>query len=320
MSDRLIWVPARVSAGIHEVLSRFGHVIGIMAPDDATLSMVNTMAFRSDIQLDRALLQRLPRLQLAIRIGSGIDNVDLVALAEQRIQLVRLGGTASSRSVAELGLGMLIMLLRGAAAAGGAMREGQWRKNAELGRELTGLSIAIWGGGPVGRACASLLDAVCADVLVGDHPSWTGTRFRQLKEHDLLRTPEAHVLALPLRPTTRHFLDADHISRLRHRAVVVNVGRWDLIDFSSATDALISGRLGGLGVDPIEAAHVNAVREALCRGAVNLLATPHLGAQTHEAHARLALQLEATLVNHFGLHLTAERRRPVPSVRGAQER
>jgi phosphoglycerate dehydrogenase-like enzyme len=257
---------------------------------DLSLSPVaeaEVLVLRSNVRVGAPELARMTRLRLVVRAGSGTDNIDTVALAAAGVELIVVGGAASAPAVAELALQASIALLRHVPAASAALAAGRWEKNRFLGREIAGCRAAIWGGGPVGQAVAHLLTRFDCEVAFLDHPRSTG---HTLPLTGLCEWAGIHILALPLRPDTRHIVDERTLAAMATtRPALVNVGRLDLVDLAAAIAALDGGQLFGLAVDPIEAEHLGYLSALLADGRDrNLQLTPHLGAMTTRTQERVA--------------------------------
>jgi D-3-phosphoglycerate dehydrogenase len=251
---------------------------------DPRLAGADVLVVRSNVTVDERLLERHPALRAVVRAGSGTDNVDREALDRRGVALVRAGAGAGARAVAELALALLIAVLRGLPRAVRGVDRGEWLKRATLGEEVAGLPIGVWGYGEVGRASAALLTAAGAEVAVLAHPSARAPR--TLARDELLAWARAHVLALPLRDATRGIVDGETLAAMAPRAPwVVNVGRWELVDFPAALRALREGTLSGLAIDPAERRHLDLLPSA--GEPLNLLVTPHVGAMTARAQAAI---------------------------------
>lgn len=250
-------------------------------------SSTTVIVVRSGIAVDASLLDALPALRLVVRVGSGVDNIDLNALASRGICLVR-NPAVSAKAVAELGTAALVMLARRVPEAMRWLELGKWAKRDLMGESIESMTIGIWGAGPVGLACADQLGPLTRSVIFAAWPSVPPER-RSVPADELCRVADAHVLCLPLRPTTWHIFDRDRLAETALRApYLVNLGRFDAVHFGDAIAALKGRTLRGLFVDPIDEAHMTEVSSALSSNdALNLILSPHLGAQRADVSAAL---------------------------------
>ncbi len=251
------------------------------------------LILRSNVAVGASELGSMARLRVVLRLGSGIDNLDLSALAAQRVTVLRIGGRPAAPAVAELALQAAITLFRRVPIATVGLAAGRWEKNDLRGREIAGSMVGIWGAGPVGQATADLFTRMQANVIFAAHPR-VPSRIPTLPLPALCRSADLHVVALPLHPATCGLVGNALIAVLAQRSPhLVNVGRWDVLDMPAVLGALGRGDLAGVAVDPVDRGHVAAIKEMLApydeAGQVlNLQLTPHLGAMTHATYQRAA--------------------------------
>ena len=250
---------------------------GLSDDDLSRLADIRVVVLRSGIALDRPLLDRMPALRHVIRAGSGIDNIDTDALEARSISLT-LRKAASAQAVAEIAFAALISLARRMPEGSAALRHGEWAKSRLVGDEISRLDVAIWGAGPVGRACATSLQDQVRSVHFVAWPS--APDVSTIDRREAIASADVHLLALPLRPTTRSIIDAKLLEAMApRRPYIINIGRADLMDRDAVIDALGRDRSRGVFLDAIDAHDIEWVRPVTEAGPMNLLVTPHLGAQ-----------------------------------------
>lgn len=271
---------------------------GMIRHHVAAAAAADTVIVRSDMTVDASLVDQLPRLRLVIRAGAGRDNIDGELLKARSVELVVIGGEPSARSVAEYVLWAVIGLRR--RFFSGALREAvPWEKDRHIGRELDGARVAVWGYGNLGSAIAEILSPFGVEINVLNLPSRRPTPHPQRSLEQLAAWADTHVLALPLTAATAGIFDLGIAHALRDRSpVVVNVGRWALVDAPAMTEALRRGWISGLAVDPVERAHLAIVANWLAIHP-NVVATPHLGAQTSNAQGRVGQRVLAILEGRY---------------------
>lgn len=264
----------------------------------APVARAEVLVMRSNVRLGRSQIEAMSHLRAVIRTGSGVDNIDVDGLSSRGIELITVGGAPSAPAVAELALQASIALFRRIPLATASIAAGRWEKNLHMGREIAGCNVAVWGYGPVGRAVAELFQQVGCKVSPLGHPAVTES---SLAIETLCDWADLHVLALPLRPTTRNIVNRQVLMSMALRQpAIVNVGRWDLIDMSAALEALDAGWVFGLAVDPIETDNLPFVRDQIAfRHDRNLQLTPHLGAMTASAQERIATTVIDVLVSRL---------------------
>lgn len=251
--------------------------------DDA----VKMVIVRSGVRVDDMFLDRYPKLTTVVRAGNGLDNIEQDALERRNITLTRRPGE-SADAVAGLTLAALSVLARKVPAGQAGLARGNWLKSDLVGDRLSELGVAIWGAGAVGQSCATLLEPLVSWVSFATWPS-ASPALKQAASGVLETDADVHVLALPLRSATTGMFGPDWLSRIEGRApYVLNVGRFELLDFGRAIVQLARGSLRGLFVDPVDASHVPMVAPELATNpGLNLLVSPHLGAQRRDVLSAL---------------------------------
>ena len=243
---------------------------------------------RSQPRVDAEALERAPRLRVIGRGGMGVDNIDLER-ATQRGVLVVNAPRDNIDSAAEHTFALLLAVARRIPTFDQGLREGRWEKEA-LGRELIGKTIGIVGLGKVGLRVARMAQGFGMDVLAHD-PFVSPEQFRQAGARraeaveDVLREADVVTLHVPRPHTGGVLLDRTRIALLKPGAILVNTARGGLVEEAALEEALRSGRLWGAGLDVW--AQEPSAGTALQR-LPNVVGTPHLGASTEEAQARVS--------------------------------
>ena len=250
-----------------EVLARLDGVDGYLAGLDCITAEV---------------VERAPEsLKVISRYGAGVDRVDLDACRARGITVTNTPGT-NATAVCELAFCLMLCAARNVPALSEAVQRGQWPRSQ--GVELSGKTLGIVGLGAIGKKLALRARAFGMEVLAYDpcfdaaFAADNGVERSPLDE--VLR--RAHVISLhvPLTEETRHLIDGGRIAAMRDGAILVNTARGGLIDEEAAAQALVSGKLGGLGLDAFE------VEPPTCSplfGLDRAVFTPHTGAHTAEA-------------------------------------
>jgi glyoxylate reductase len=228
--------------------------------------------------VDAALLDRAgPSLRVVANFGVGYDNVDLAA-ATARGVVVANTPDVLTEATAEHTIALLLALLRRVPEGDRLVRRRDpWRLDPTfmLGRGLRGLRLGVVGMGRIGREVARLAEAHGMEVV----PVGRG-------ELDRLADVDVVTLHVPLRPETRHLVDAAVLARLRPEAVLVNTSRGPVVDEAALVAALEEGRLAGAALDVFE--HEPDVHPGLL-GRDDVVLTPHLGSATQEAREAMGM-------------------------------
>jgi len=273
-------------------LARLRQEAEVILDDRASLGRVDAWIVRGRSQVDVAALRSAaPRLRVVGRAGVGVDNIDVGAARELGISIVT-APEASTTSVAELTIGLMLALARDISAADAALRRGEWPKASLIGEELEGKTLGLVGFGRIGRAVAARAKAF-GMVLAAFDPFLDDDAIRAagaspVTLETLLAVSDYVSLHLPLTTETRGLLGRTAIGRMKSGARLVCAARGGLIDEAALRQALDDGRLAGAALDVFAQEPPGDL--ALLRHP-RVVATPHLGAQTVEAQARVALEI-----------------------------
>lgn len=230
---------------------------------------------------DASVFAAAPRLRVVSRFGSGVDAVDLEAAARHGVTVTNTPG-ANTIAVAELTFGLMLALARGLPRAIGDARAGEWRRAA--GWELHDKTLGLVGLGRIGREVATRARAFGMNVVAHDPYAPGVPGVERLDLDALWSTADVVSLHLGLEGGTRHLVDAAALRRMKPTAVLINVSRGGLVDESALADALRSGALAGAAADAFD--REPPVGSPLL-SLPNFLPTPHVGAATREAAARM---------------------------------
>lgn len=265
----------------------------------AALRSARAVVVRNRTQVDAELIAGCERLAVIGRAGVGLDNIDVAAADERGVVVVAPLG-ANARSVAELALGLALDLARGISRLDRGVRAGGWDRTA--GWELAGRTWGLLGAGATGRAVAELATAIGMRVLAydpyADAERLAASRIESADVDAVLARSDVISVHLPSTPQTRGFLGADALARMRPTALLINVGRGDVVDEAALAAALRSGALGGAGLDVRASEPPGESRLSALDGLStldNVVSTPHIAGVTAESQARITDVLAADI-------------------------
>ncbi|MEN3010633.1 MAG: D-2-hydroxyacid dehydrogenase [Candidatus Bipolaricaulaceae bacterium] len=254
----------------------------------------DAIVVRSATKVRKPALDAAQGLRLIIRAGVGLDNIDADYAEAKGIKVLNTP-KASTDSVAELALAHMFALARSLVRATETMREGKWEKKAFHGIELQGKTLGIIGIGRIGQALARR--ALCLGMRVLAYDKYVkesplpGVRMVSLEE--LLRESDFVSLHIPPDPAGP-VIGAQELALMKDGAFLINCARGGVVDERALLAALNSGKLGGAGLDVFEEEPPKNM-ELLRHPKVTL--TPHIGAQTHEAQARIGDEIVEILLS-----------------------
>lgn len=248
---------------------------------DADILMLANMPLKGSV------IRQCTHLQFIDVAFTGVDHVDLQAAKEMHAAVSNASGY-SNESVAELALGMAIDCLRNVEAVSARCRQ-QGTKEGFVGRELGGKTVGLIGFGKIGRRAAELFHAFGCPILAYDSnpiaqmPDYV----RQTSLDELLRHADVVSLHCPLVESTRGLMNAERISMMKQRAILINTSRGPVVDSQALADALNSGHLAAAAVDVFEM-EPPIPQEHPLLNAKNCLVTPHIAFASEESMLRRA--------------------------------
>jgi len=221
------------------------------------------------------------RLKIIARFGIGLDNVDLKAATECRV-VVTYAPRASSTSVAEFAVGLILALLRRIPASDSAVKRGAWPMGEMRGNEVSGKTIGIIGLGTIGRRVADILGCMGARIIAYD--PYVKNDERLVTFETLLKSSDVVTIHSALSAGSRHLVGAKELSTMKKSAVLVNTSRGAIVDEGALAKALEGGQLAGAALDVLEVEPPRAPN--LLANLPNVIITPHIAGNTVEATVR----------------------------------
>jgi len=228
-----------------------------------------------------------PRLRLIANFGAGIDHIDLRAARARKIVVTNTPGVFTD-DTADMTLALILSVARRMNYGGRVLRSGQWQgwsPSTMLGHRLGGRVLGIVGMGRIGQAVAHRARAFGLSVVYHNRhrlpdalEMMLGARY-EADLDALLAQADILTLHCPATPETRHMIDARRIALMKPGAFVINTARGRIVEEEAMIAALISGHLGGAGLDVFE--HEPMV-DARLRDHHNVAILPHMGSATVE--------------------------------------
>jgi D-3-phosphoglycerate dehydrogenase len=262
---------------------------------------VHILGIRSRTQLTEEVLGAADRLMAVGCFCIGTNQVDLEAAKRRGIAVFN-APFSNTRSVAELTLGEIVMLLRGVFPKSVSAHAGGWDKSAANSWEVRGKTLGIIGYGNIGSQLSVLAEAFGMRVLYHDHTAKLphGNARQAASLAALLAESDAITLHVPETTDTVGMIGAAEIAGMKKGAVLINNARGTVIDLPALADALKSGHLLGAAIDvfPEEPARNGEPFTSPLQGLPNVILTPHIGGSTAEAQDRIGEEVAKKLVEY----------------------
>ncbi len=242
---------------------------------------------RSATKVTKEVIDASDQLKVIGRAGIGLDNIDQNAAKAKGIKVVNTP-TATSISVAELALGMMFGAARRIPQASVSTKGSKWEKKKFKGFELYGKKLGIIGIGRIGTELAKRAQALGMDVVAYD-PYVKTSEYAKIVDIDtLLKESDYISLHIPKTEETEHILNKAAFDKMKDGVVVVNCARGGVVDEEALYDAVKAGKVRIAGVDVYEN---EPAKENKLFALEEIIATPHIGAQTKEGQTRAGIQI-----------------------------
>ena len=262
---------------------------------------VHVLGIRSKTQLNATVLERAEQLLAVGAFCIGTNQIDLSAAVRQGIPVFN-APYSNTRSVVELAIGELIMLMRNLPDKVQAMQNGTWNKSAKNSFEIRRKKLGIVGYGNIGAQLSVVAEALGLEVyyydLIDKMPLGNATKCSSLRE--LLET--VHIVSLHIdgRPSNRLHFGEEEFNAMRPGSYFLNLSRGPVVDIPALVKNLKSGKLFGAGVDvfPEEPKTNQEPFQSELIGCPNVLLTPHIGGSTAEAQEHIGGFVPEKIMNY----------------------
>ena len=245
------------------------------------------LVVRNRTQVNEEIFAIAPKLKVVGRAGVGLDNIDIEA-ANRNGVVVSAALGINAVAVGELTLGLALALLRKVTELDASTRAGEWNRKA--GVEITGKTWGMLGFGATARALAKLLKGFGVTILAYDpfakiDPTFASETNATLTSlDDVITNSDLLSLHMPATPETTRMINAARLASMKPHAVIVNVGRGELIDEAALEDALKSNKIAGAALDVRES---EPPKDSRFTGFANVILTPHIAGITRESQAKI---------------------------------
>ncbi|PJI08345.1 MULTISPECIES: D-2-hydroxyacid dehydrogenase [Clostridium] len=238
------------------------------------------------------------KLKLVIRAGVGVDNID-VAYAKDKGLTVHNTPKASTISVAELTIGHMFAVSRFINTANVTIRQGKWEKKAYTGTEIFGKTLGLIGFGRIAREVAKRAEALGMKVIYNDicgkAEGYDKYEFYDdIKE--LLKKADFVSLHIPYDKKKGYVIGEDEFAVMKQGAFIINCARGGVVSEKALLNALNNGKIAGAALDVFET-EPKPCKELIENPRVSV--TPHIGASTKEAQARIGEEIVNLVENMF---------------------
>ncbi|MFM1807519.1 MAG: Phosphoserine phosphatase / D-3-phosphoglycerate dehydrogenase [Bacteroidota bacterium] len=251
---------------------------------------VHVLGIRSKTQVTEAVLKAADKLLVVAAFCIGTTQIDLDACKRSGVVVFN-APYSNTRSVVELAMGQIIMLMRSVFERSAEMHAGNWNKTASGSKEVRGKTLGIVGYGNIGKQLSILAEAMGMRVCYYDvHDSLALGNAQKVEQLDeLLKHSDVVSLHVDDNPQNHHLISDRELSLMKNGAYLINLSRGFVVDIDALANHLKTGHLAGAAVDvfPVEPKGNGAFSTPL-QGLSNVILTPHVGGSTIEAQRDIA--------------------------------
>jgi D-3-phosphoglycerate dehydrogenase len=261
----------------------------------------HVLGIRSRTQLTEEVFAAAEQLLVVGCFCIGTNQVDLGAAAHRGVPVFN-APFSNTRSVAELVIGEIVMLLRGIPGRSAAAHQGVWDKSSANSWEIRGKTLGIVGYGNIGSQLSVLAEAFGMRVIYFDVldklPHGNARAAKSLAS--LLEQSDVVSLHVPETADTAMMIGEAELAMMRKSAIIINNSRGSVLDIAALAACLRAGRLLGAAVDvfPVEPAATGERFNSPLQGLPNVILTPHVGGSTAEAQSRIGVEVARKLIDY----------------------
>lgn len=268
---------------------------------------VHILGIRSKTQITAKVLDAAKKLQAIGCFCIGVNQVNLQAATRNGVVVFN-APYSNTRSVAELVIGLSVMLIRRIPDKNKAAHEGVWMKDAKGSFELRGKTLGIIGYGNIGSQVSVLAEAMGMKVIFYDVetklPLGNATDGKTLK--DVLGKADVVTLHVPETAQTKNIINKNTLKYFKKGSILINYARGEVVDLEALRKAITDGQIGGAAIDvfPWEPEKNGDRFQSPLQDLPNVILTPHIGGSTEEAQQNIGEDVSAKLLNYLEKGIT----------------
>ena len=244
-------------------------------------------------KINSSILKRLPNLKYIAKYGVGIDNIDIDSCKERGVLIGWTGGV-NKRSVAELTLGYMLILMRNIFSSYSNLKKLKWIKNG--GNSLYNKKIGIIGVGNIGQDLIKLLNVFDCKILANDiteNPSLSKKlNFKYVSKEFLYRNSDIITLHVPLSSSTKQMINTKILNKMKNSSILINTSRGEVVCEKDLINALKNKKIHAAALDVFQ---YEPLKNKELVSLPNVICTPHIAGNSTEA----VIQMGNSAINHL---------------------
>lgn len=262
---------------------------------------VSILGIRSKTQVTKKVLGNANRLLAVGAFCIGTNQIDLPECLSRGIVVFN-APFSNTRSVVELALAEMIMLIRNLPDKTGQMHAGNWNKSATNSFEIRGKKLGIIGYGNIGAQLSVLAESLGMQVYYYDIDERLamGNAIKCSTLEELLKLADILTLHVDGREENKNLLGSKEFSLMKQGVIFLNLSRGHVVDIRALRENIVNGRIGGAAIDvyPEEPKSNSEEFISELRGLPNTILTPHIGGSTLEAQANIAQFVPSKIIDY----------------------
>lgn len=262
------------------------------------------LGIRSRTHLTANILKHAPKLIAVGCFCIGTNQVDLKASEIEGIPVFN-APFSNTRSVAELVIGQMILLMRGIPQKNADLHRGKWHKSATGSFEIRGKTLGIIGYGHIGSQVSVLAESLGLNVIFYDIENKLplGNANSVFSLNELLKQSDIVTLHVPETKQTQNMIGPKELTLMKDDAILINASRGTVIDIDALVLALKTNKFLGAAIDvfPVEPESNDGIFESELREFDRVILTPHIGGSTKEAQENIGTEVADKLI-HYSDH------------------
>jgi D-3-phosphoglycerate dehydrogenase / 2-oxoglutarate reductase len=253
----------------------------------------DAMVVRSRTKVRQPLIDVCPNLKVIVRGGVGLDTIDHEYAKSKGIAVMNTP-LASSASVAELAIGYMFALARNIYKATSTMKAEKWDKKSFEGDEIGGKVLGIIGLGNIGKETARRAMALGMTVIAYDPFASLAEGVRKVSLDELFSQADYISIHAPKTKETANMIGAEQLAKMKDGVRIINCARGGIVNEDALYDALKSGKVAGAALDVFAE---EPPTDWKLPKLDNVIASPHIGAATKEAQARVGYEVAQKIID-----------------------
>ncbi len=263
---------------------------------------VSILGIRSKTNVTARVLEHANKLMAVGAFCIGTNQIDLTACTERGVAVFN-APYSNTRSVVELAIGEIIMLIRGIVPKSNSMHRGDWDKSAKNSYEVRGKKLGLVGYGNIGTQLSVVAEALGMEVYfydIVDKLALGNTRKCKTLD-ELLAVSDIISLHTDGRKENKNLIGEREFGLMKDGVIFLNLSRGHIVEIPALVNAIKQGKVIGAGVDvfPQEPKTNNEEFMSDLRELPNVILTPHIGGSTEEAQANIGNFVPAKLLEYI---------------------